>query len=302
MLSAGLPDDQEALLRRGLAGAGLSDVRAVEPVAGGMAAVSGMATLGDGTRVFVKTLGTPRDVRRDDVFEAEAEGLAALRAQGVPTPDVVAVSATALVLRPLEPRPAGEPFWEQLAVTLAHLHTTTGSSRYGWHRDNWLGRYPQRNGWLDDGHTFFAERRLLRWLPEPRVQAKLDAADRAALERLCARLPDLLPARPAVLTHGDLWAENVLATAAGRPALIDPAVSYTWPEVDVSHLWCSPHPPEAARFFAVYADLTGQDPQWLDRLPLVHLRQSLALMAMFDHDWGSTGAVRELLAPHRATR
>ena len=99
------------------------------------------------------------------------------------------------------------------------------------------------------GIEFFAKRRLLRWLPERRVQAALDERDRRALERLCSRLPDVVPPRPACLTHGDLWANNILATEDGLPALIDPAVSYTWADVDLAHLWCSPHPPEAKRFF-----------------------------------------------------
>ncbi|MFP3714223.1 phosphotransferase [Puerhibacterium sp. TATVAM-FAB25] len=70
----------------------------------------------------------------------------------------------------------------------------------------------------------------------------LDVADRVALERLAARLPELLPERPACLTHGDLGAQNVLAAPDGRPALIDPAVSYTWAEVDLAHLWTTAPP------------------------------------------------------------
>jgi fructosamine-3-kinase len=286
----------ERLLRERLAEAGVTGVTSVEAVSGGYAAVGGMARLDDGTSVFVKTL---EDVSGHGVFVAEAEGLEALRANGLTTPDVVAATSGALVLSSLQPRPTDETFWEDVAVALAHLHTTTRTARHGWHRDNWLGRYPQRNDWRDDGFTFFAEQRLLRWLPEPRVQAKLDPADRAALERLCDRLPDLLPAQDAVLTHGDLWANNVLATEDGRPAVIDPAVSYTWPEVDLSHLWCTSPPPEARRFFDVYAELTHQDRGWPDRLPLVHLRQLLLLMAAFDDDWGSTATVRAVLAPYR---
>ena len=155
------------------------------------------------------------------------------------------------------------------------------------------------NTWTDDGHEFFARHRLLRWLPEPRLRPKLDAGDRRALERLCERLPELLPARPASLTHGDLWAENVMADADGRPAVIDPAVSWTWAEVDLSHLWSSPRPPAAERFFAAYAEVTGLDAGWRERMPLLHLRQTLALVAMFDDDWGSTATVRGLLAPFR---
>jgi hypothetical protein len=83
------------------------------------------------------------------------------------------------------------------------------------------------------------------------------------LDRLhSAGLTDVTAVRPACLTHCDLWANNVLATEDGRPALIDPAVSYTWADVDLARLWCSPHPPEANRFFDVRAELTGLDDDW----------------------------------------
>lgn len=69
--------------------------------------------------------------------------------------------------------------------------------------------------------------------------------------------------------------------------MIDPAVSYTWAEVDLAHLWCFPHPPEAKRFFDVYAELTSLDDDWRARMPLIQLRQHLAFIAQFDHDWGA---------------
>lgn len=209
----------ECLLR-----AGMRDVVMVEPVTGGVAAFAGMATRRNAPSVFVKAFA---DTPADDVFVAEAEGLAALRELGgVATPEVILADRELLVLSVLRPRPRTETFWEQFAHALAHLHTTTTHPRFGWHRDNRLGRRRQTNTWDDDGFAFFAQHRLLRWLGQPRVEAALDAGGRAALERLCHRLPDLLPDRPACLTHGDLWAQNVLATPDGQPALIDPAVSY----------------------------------------------------------------------------
>jgi fructosamine-3-kinase len=60
-----------------------------------------------------------------------------------------------------------------------------------------LGRLRQDNTWDHDGHSFFAQRRSLRWLPEPLVAEAFDAPERQALERLCERLPELIPARPA---------------------------------------------------------------------------------------------------------
>ncbi|MFI7609375.1 fructosamine kinase family protein [Micromonospora sp. NPDC049366] len=277
--------------------AGMSDAVTVEPVAGGLAALAGIADRRDGPPVFVKALA---DAPADDVFVAEADGLAALRRLGgVTTPEVLLAGREVLVLSVLRPRPPGEAFWERFAHVLAHLHLSTSHPRFGWHRDNWLGRRRQINTWDDDGFAFFAQHRLLRWLGQPRVEAALDAGDRKALERLCDRLPELLPDRPACLTHGDLWAQNVLATPDGQPALIDPAVSYMWAEVDLAHVWSTSPPPEARRFFDVYAELTGLDGDWRSRMPIIQLRQHLAVLAQFDDDWGAADQIRATLAPFR---
>jgi hypothetical protein len=100
--------------------------------------------------------------------------------------------------------------------------------RFGWHRDGYLGRLRQVNTWTASGHEFFAEHRLLRYLREPAAGQAVDASDRHALERLCDRSPQLIPAMPAVLTHGDLWAGNLLSRD-GRITVIDPAVSWRQP-------------------------------------------------------------------------
>ncbi|MBO3744269.1 fructosamine kinase family protein [Actinoplanes flavus] len=281
-----------------LSRAGIRDVVTVEPVSGGLAAVAGIALREDAPPVFVKAFADAPD---GDAFAAEAEGLTALRERGgVATPEVLLANEELLVLSLLQPRPRSGSFWERFAHALAHLHTSTAHPRFGWHRDNWLGRRRQINTWADDGFAFFAEHRLLRWLSEPRVEAALEPADRAALERLCARLPELLPKRPACLTHGDLWAQNVLATTDGRAALIDPAVSYMWAEVDLAHLWTTAPPPESRRFFDVYAELTGLDDGWPARMPIIQLRQHLAVLAQFDDDWGAAETIRATLAPFRA--
>ncbi|MEV5928904.1 fructosamine kinase family protein [Streptomyces cellulosae] len=286
------------LLLARLHAAGLTDVGAVEPAAGGLAATAGLARRADGTPLFVKAFGEPP---ADDAFAAEAEGLAVLREKaGVVTPDVLLAERDLLVLSVLRPRPDTKAFWEECAHAFARLHTATRHDRFGWHRDNWLGRRRQVNTWTDDGFEFFARHRLLRWLEEPRVRSALDAADRRALERLCDRLPEVLPERPACLTHGDLWAQNVMATPDGRPALIDPAVSYTWAEVDLAHLWTTAPPPEARVFFEMYAELTGLDAGWRERMPVLQLRQHLAVIAQFEPDWGAADQVRATLAPFRS--
>lgn len=287
-----------AFLLERLHRSGMRDVVAVEPVAGGLAALAGIATRRDAPPVFVKAFAGASD---EDIFAAEAEGLGALRESGMATPDVILANRELLVLSVLQGRPRSETFWEQFAHALARQHTSTIHPRFGWPRDNWLGRRQQINTWDDDGFAFFAEHRLLRWLGQPRVEAALDAEDRVALERLCHRLPELLPDRPACLTHGDLWTQNLLATPDGRPALIDPAVSYMWAEVDLAHVWTTSPPAEAQRFFAVYAEPTSLDSGWPARMPIIQLRQHLAVLAQFDDDWGAGEQIRATLTPFRTS-
>jgi fructosamine-3-kinase len=270
----------------------------VRLVTGGVVAVAGLVRLRDGTELFAKTLlGSD-----PDVFPIESAGLAALRELGgATTPDVLLASPRLLVLERMRPRRDDEDFWEQLAHMLAAVHASGVSDRFGWHRDGRLGWMRQDNTWEEDGYSFYAQRRILCWLPAPEVEAAFDRAERQALERLCAALPELVPPQPACLTHGDLWQENVVATRDGAPVLIDPAVSYTWPEVDLSMLWCSPRPAAADRFFAVYREIAPLQDGWEARMPVLYLRELLSTIAHGADDWGAADAVRKVIAPFRST-
>ncbi|MFE9750567.1 fructosamine kinase family protein [Saccharothrix saharensis] len=231
------------------------------------------------------------------LFEVEAEGLGVLRQHGLRTPEVLDVGADWLVLEALTPRPGEtDAFWESAGRAIAALHDVRGP-RFGWDHDGWLGVLPQRNAWHDDGHAFFAEQRLLRYLDEPKTDAVLTAADREALERLCARLPEIVPAAPPSLTHGDLWHNNVVSTEAGEPAFIDPAVSWTWPDVDLSMMFCGTDSP--ARFFDAYHEVRPLDRDWRDRMPVLNLREVLSTLAHEGDRWGALDHLREVLRPFR---
>src|SRR5690349_7257273 len=214
-------------------------VDSVVPAAGGVVALAGLATLRDGRQVFAKTL----PVTNSGLFAVEAEGLRALaESGGANTPEVLASTPDLLVLAAMRPRGTDAAFWESAGRMLARVHVTAVGDKFGWHRDGWLGRLRQENTWTSDGCEFFAQRRILRWLSEPLVEAAFDAGDRSALERLCAALPEVMPVRPPVLNHGDLWTENMVATPAGDAVFIDPAVSYTWAESDLSMVWSANRP------------------------------------------------------------
>jgi fructosamine-3-kinase len=81
-----------------------------------------------------------------------------------------------------------------------------------------------------------------------------------------------------VLTHGDLATGNVLVTPDGRPALIDPAVSFGWPEADVS-MYCWRGEVVSGCYFAAYEEVSPLEPGWRERAPLVHLRELLSLLS-----------------------
>ncbi|GAA4159144.1 fructosamine kinase family protein [Gryllotalpicola daejeonensis] len=268
--------------------------RHITPLPGGFANPVWLCELDDGQRVVVKasTDAAP------GMFASEAAGLEVLaECGGLATPRVLALGPNSIVLEALDPRlPDTEAFWEEAGRAAARLHSTTAHDRFGWESDGWLGLLPQRNEWDDDGHRFFAEKRVLRYLGEPLVEAALDAADRAGIERICARLPELVPDTGACLTHGDMWRNNVIADGTGRPAFLDPAVSYVWAEVDVAHMLCSGGVPEA--FFAAYAEVRPLHPEWRKHAGILNLRQLLAMLAAAVPIPTIVSSIRELIGAY----
>ena len=172
-------------------------------------------------------------------FAAEADGLRELRrARALRVPEVLATgiagSTAFLALEWIEPGAADDACERRLGEGLAALHSVT-VARYGWWRDNTIGRTPQANDWSEDWVEFFRERRLR---PQLALAARHGLAAQLAEpgERLLAALPALLAghAPRGSLLHGDLWGGNWLTSAAGEPVLVDPAVYYGDRETDLA--------------------------------------------------------------------
>jgi fructosamine-3-kinase len=283
------------LIRSELPALGLNRrIASMRRLSGGYVASAWLVTFADGSRVAAKTMaGAP-----PNLFRVEAEGLAALSAtRHLRTPGVIAATGRLLILEALGHRDDSEPSWEAFAHDLAAVHRATVHDRFGWPADGYLGRVTQRNPWTADGHEFFTRHRVLRYLEEPAVLQALTSADRQALERFCDRLTEIIPAMPPVLTHGDLWSGNLLSAEDGRIAVIDPAVSCTWAEVDLSMLWCCRRPPPSQRFFDVYQEINPSPPGWAERMPLLHVRELLSSIAGIGNSEGDAGRLRSILAP-----
>jgi fructosamine-3-kinase len=199
-----------------------------EAIGGGWVGDTRRATLADGRVVVVKQSPFPAAV--------EADGLAALARAGVPTPGVLAVSGTLLLLEYVQ----GRPDWAELGQVIARMHRFSGD-RYGWHQDNRAGRFVQPNAWSEHWPSFFADHRVRTHLADPEVPDEF----RRRLERACdGPIQELLPDTPVPsLTHGDLWRGN---TVDGR-WVIDPEVSFADRELDLAYMLgpsSNPLPPE----------------------------------------------------------
>jgi fructosamine-3-kinase len=145
---------------------------------------------------------------------------------------------------------------------------------------------------MDDGWRFFAQCRLLPQARRAFDGGRLTAEESQAVERICARLPELIPLQPPVLLHGDLWLGNLHCCGDGMPALIDAgAVHWGWAEAEQSMLTLFGAPPEA--FWNAYAEVCAPDADWRERAPLYNLYHLLNHLNLFGASY--LDGVREVL-------
>ena len=172
-------------------------------------------------------------------FEAEAEGMKALRgAGGIAVPRVLgagrAGGAAYLALEWIDLGSRTTEAERRLGAGLARQHRVT-AERFGWHRHNMIGATPQRNTQTDDWLEFFGQERLEFQL-ELAHKHGLPPQQIARGRELSARLESFFDGyRPeASLLHGDLWSGNWGADASGTPYIFDPAVYYGDREADLA--------------------------------------------------------------------
>ncbi len=197
--------------------------------------INGATVLTDGTRrYFVKY----NSASRLDMFEAEAAGLAEIRATGtVYSPEPICWGAAGtqayLVLEYLDLH-GRENGADLLGEQLAALHRTP-QLYFGWQRDNTIGSTPQINTRLDDWIAFWRDQRLGYQLRLAEENGYGGALQRQG-ERLMTDLPIFFRGyapQPSLL-HGDLWSGNYGVDAAGRPVIFDPAAYYGDREADLA--------------------------------------------------------------------
>ena len=136
---------------------------------------------------------------------------------------------------------------------------------------------------MPDWLTFYAERRL--W---PRLTGAIDSGHLPTeaihqVEKLISRLPGLgIPDTEPSLLHGDAQKNNFISTAAGA-VVIDPAVCYGNPEVDLAHLDYFQAVPDDV--FAGYQEIMPIDPGFSARRELWRLPTHLAMVTVGGPDY-----------------
>ncbi len=158
------------------------------------------------------------------------------RDSSLPLPEVLHGADDLLLLSWIDsaggaPDPAAEIHAAEL---LAALHTVP-RAHFGYARDTVIGQLPQPNPPGDRWIPFFRDHRLLHMAVKGHEEGTVTTALRRRLETLAARIERYIdePAHPALL-HGDLWTGNVLHRGGRIVGLIDPAIYYGHPEIELA--------------------------------------------------------------------
>ncbi len=238
------------------------------------------AILTDGSQaVFAKQSDAPEAFPQ---FEAELWNLRYLSRRAkirIPNPIGIirAEDEALLLMEALEAVERTAAEWRHIGETLARIHQVS-SDACGFPRNGFLGPLPQDNTPCPDWPTFFGQRRLMPHLRTAWDSGHLPRALLVEVESLMPRLPELCgPARPPVLLHGDAQQNNFISTARGT-YVVDPAIYYGHPEMDIALLdaW-QPVPDEV---FAAYRDRAPLAPDFPARRPLWRLPLYLAAVAI----------------------
>ena len=173
------------------------------------------------------------------LFQKEANGLNLIRKQEViKTPGVIDCfeqdNAQVLLLEWIDTGERTEVFWKSFGEQLAAMHQVS-NEYFGLEEENYMGSVPQTNQPSADWISFFRDQRLHPLLLKCAHKKLLAPWHQQQFENLYRHLPGIFDSesKPA-LVHGDLWSGNYMCGPASQPFLIDPAVYFGHPSVDLA--------------------------------------------------------------------
>ncbi|HSD92273.1 MAG TPA: fructosamine kinase family protein [Methyloceanibacter sp.] len=222
-------------LKRRLEAALGAAVDELAPLAVGFGLEGAAVTLADRRRLAVKA-AAPGSARAGNLaLEAFMLGELA-RLSDLPVPLVHYADDDLLVMDFIETDGGGisESVERHAGELIASLHAVP-RPRFGYARDTLIGPLAQPNPESARWVPFFRDHRLLSMARAAHAEAALPSPLLARIERLAQRIEDHLsePAHPSLL-HGDLWTGNVLTRGGKVAGLVDPAIYFGHPEIELA--------------------------------------------------------------------
>ena len=173
------------------------------------------------------------------LFEKEALGLKLIARQNIiKVPEVIdnfkIDKHQILLLEWIDEGKRTEDFWKYFGEQLAALHQVSNDF-FGLDEDNYMGSVPQSNkptgNWID----FFIRQRLQPLVDQCLYKNLLSGEHQSHFQKLYRQLPSIFgkQQKPALL-HGDLWSGNFMCNSNSEPVLIDTAVYFGDPAVDMA--------------------------------------------------------------------
>lgn len=188
-----------------------------------------------GQNVFCKINSATKFPR---LFEKEKKGLECLGKQDlVKVPGVIDVfeskDCQVLLLEWVEEGERTESFWKKFGEQLAALHQTS-ADQFGFDENNYMGSVVQTNQRTESWAAFFTHQRLQPLIFQCHEKKLITPKHISQFEKLFARVSSIFnnDQKPSLL-HGDLWSGNFMCNKNSEPVLIDPAVYFGHPSVDL---------------------------------------------------------------------
>ena len=204
-----------------------SNVVANRALSGGCVADVRHVTLGDGREIVAK-LGTGM------ALEARMLGYLAEHSR-VPVPRALLAAEDLLLMDYIAGGDAIDDAAEiDAAEKIAALHSITAPT-FGLSFETANGGFAQPNARARSWRAFFRDRRLMHMAQEALTAKRLPDALMTRLTSLADHLDRWISddAEPALI-HGDLWGGNILVRGGKLVGLVDPAISYSDPEIELA--------------------------------------------------------------------
>lgn len=214
--------------------------------------------------------------------EAEFKGLKILRDAGVIQVPMVfefgLLNDRSFILMEFIPagKAHGQTFTE-FGEKLAALHQFD-SATFGLDHDNFIGALPQRNFQHEKWNMFFWYDRIQPQFKLALWQGLMHESEIPEESNFLQLVDEVFCNHKPALLHGDLWNGNKLVTLKGNVALIDPAVYYGHPMMDLGMTLLFGGFPE--KFYEAYysnAGISGNIQQQTDLAQLYYLLVHLNL-------------------------